>query len=402
MGLGGAFVALADDATAAFANPAGLVQLVRPEVSIEGRYWRYSTPFTERGRVEGLPSGIGADTTVGLETARSEQDLADVAFVSVAYPAGRWCLALFRHQLARFEFESETRGLFGGGTDSFQERFFDQRVTTDLDFVSSGVAVAYRLSENLSLGVGAIYHDISLSSVAAVFLPDEDPVAGLLAPTSYLPERSLVSQSVGGQDGDWALTAGLLWRPSESWRVGGVYRQGPETAIAVETIAGRAVDFGVPPGGILRRVDDVPVELPAVLGLGVAYRAPDGSLTVSFQWDRIEYSTVVDSLERFAARTGEPANVAVDDAHEIHLGGEYVFLRSTPVVAVRLGAWLDPDHQLRDTSGDLFLEAIQPRGEDQLHATFGLGIAYQKFQFDLGIDLSDEMDTASMSAVYSF
>ncbi len=39
MGFGGAFVALADDATAAFANPAGLVQLLRPEVSIEGRRW---------------------------------------------------------------------------------------------------------------------------------------------------------------------------------------------------------------------------------------------------------------------------------------------------------------------------------------------------------------------------
>ena len=39
LGLGGAFAALADDATAAFANPAGLVQLVRPEVSIEGRSW---------------------------------------------------------------------------------------------------------------------------------------------------------------------------------------------------------------------------------------------------------------------------------------------------------------------------------------------------------------------------
>ena len=34
MALGGAFVALADDATAAFANPAGLVQLLRPEVSL--------------------------------------------------------------------------------------------------------------------------------------------------------------------------------------------------------------------------------------------------------------------------------------------------------------------------------------------------------------------------------
>ena len=51
MGFGGAFVALADDATAAFANPAGLVQLVRPEVSIEGRLWSYSTSFIAGGTV---------------------------------------------------------------------------------------------------------------------------------------------------------------------------------------------------------------------------------------------------------------------------------------------------------------------------------------------------------------
>lgn len=37
LGFGGAFIGLADDATAAFANPAGLVQLGRPEVSIEVR-----------------------------------------------------------------------------------------------------------------------------------------------------------------------------------------------------------------------------------------------------------------------------------------------------------------------------------------------------------------------------
>ncbi len=63
IGFGGAFVALADDATAAFANPAGLVQLLRPEVSIEGRRWSYSTPFTEGGRIEGLPSGNGCRGT---------------------------------------------------------------------------------------------------------------------------------------------------------------------------------------------------------------------------------------------------------------------------------------------------------------------------------------------------
>ncbi len=82
MGSGGAFVALADDAIAALANPAGLVQLVRPEVSVEGRHWSYSTPFTVGGRVEGLPSGIGIDTEVGLRTASSEEDITGVSFLS--------------------------------------------------------------------------------------------------------------------------------------------------------------------------------------------------------------------------------------------------------------------------------------------------------------------------------
>ena len=38
VGMGGAFIAVADDATAASWNPAGLVQLERPELSIVGDY----------------------------------------------------------------------------------------------------------------------------------------------------------------------------------------------------------------------------------------------------------------------------------------------------------------------------------------------------------------------------
>lgn len=62
LGLGGAFVGLADDATAAFANPAGLVQLGRPEISLEGRRTSYSTPYTEGGRAE-VPRVDSGSTT---------------------------------------------------------------------------------------------------------------------------------------------------------------------------------------------------------------------------------------------------------------------------------------------------------------------------------------------------
>ena len=402
MGFGGAFVALADDATAAFSNPAGLAQLVRPEVSIEGRHWSYSTPYNQRGRLEGLPSGFGADTVAGLRKATSDDVVSGLAFLSVAYPKGRWSLAFFRHRLASFDFSGETRGFFGGGTACCQTRFFDQRFTSELDFVSYGLSAAYRVHDGLDVGFGVIYHQASLDSLAAVFLPDEDPLLGFLAPTSYLPERALISQKIFGDDTDWGLSAGFLWRLSQSWRIGGVYRQGPEATVALETRAGRVVDFGVPPDGLLRRVDGVPIELPWVLGLGFAYRAPQGGLTVSFQWDRIQYSTIEDSLTAAALAVGGDVDQAIDDANELHLGGEYVFLRSTPVVAVRAGAWLDPDHQVRETSSDLFLRALQPRGEDQVHLAVGFGVAFERFQIDVGLDLADQVDTVSVSAVHSF
>ena len=76
MGFGGAFVALADDATAAFANPAGLVQLTRPEISLEGRSWSYRTPYVRGGRAAGQPTGLGIDTAPNVLLGESTDDLA--------------------------------------------------------------------------------------------------------------------------------------------------------------------------------------------------------------------------------------------------------------------------------------------------------------------------------------
>ena len=39
LGMGGAFIAVADDATAASWNPGGLIQLERPEISAVGAYF---------------------------------------------------------------------------------------------------------------------------------------------------------------------------------------------------------------------------------------------------------------------------------------------------------------------------------------------------------------------------
>jgi hypothetical protein len=393
MGFGGAFVALADDATAAFANPAGLVQLATPELSVEGRHWSYSTPFTVGGRVEGQPSGIGIDTMPGISTARSEDDVGAISFLSVAYPKRKWSLAFFRHQLADFEFHGETQGLFGGGSDRGQVRIFDQRGMSHIELVSYGISGGYRISENVALGFGVVHHDGSFEGSATMFLPDDTP-DGLLGPTSFLPERSLVTERDSFDDTDWTLAAGFLWRLSKSWTLGGVYRQGPRFDAEAQFTAGEAGDFGVPPGGVFAEFSGIPLDLPAAMALGWAYRSQDGDFTLSFQWDRIEYSSIVETLEL--------DDRALDDADELHLGGEYVFLRSTPVIALRLGAWLDPDHQIRAITDDPLVRALLPGGDDEMHYAAGFGVALSSFQLDLGVDFSDQVDTVSLSAVYSF
>ena len=129
MGFGGAFVALADDATAAFANPAGLVQLVEPEVSLELRHWKNPVPVTYTGRLSGAPTGIGLDTKPGVFQTTYDHEFTGVSYLSFVYPHKKWSLAFYRHLLADFTVVAETQGLFAEapGLPLDTGRLFDRR-----------------------------------------------------------------------------------------------------------------------------------------------------------------------------------------------------------------------------------------------------------------------------------
>ncbi len=170
LGLGGAFVALADDATAAFANPAGLAQLIRPEFSIEGRRRSFSTPYTAGGRAAGEPTGMGLDTTSGLRTGESTEDVSGISFLSYVYSRNNWSLALYRHQLANFESTTETEGLFGEAPPTLPTfRPPDQRTAVNVEITAYGLAGAYRVTESLFLGVGISYFEGDLASTVEGF-----------------------------------------------------------------------------------------------------------------------------------------------------------------------------------------------------------------------------------------
>lgn len=410
LGLGGAFAALADDATAAFANPAGLVQLVSLEVSAELRHWRFTTPYIEGGRYEGEPTGVGLDTVDGLRTAVSEEQLTGLSFLSFVYPKGKWSFAIYRHQLANFRAQTDTQGLFhtgGTGTEIF--RSFDRRWSTELDIVSYGAAGAYRISDRLSLGLGLVYYDGRLDAPFEWVFFDDFTIDGIFGPNSYLPERQLANGDMAFDDSDWGLSAGLFWSFAQRWSVGAFYRQGPEFNLVYNVRTGtgiQLIDPSISPGETFL-VIATPMQFPDVYGFGIAYRTGDGKLTVGFEWDRVEYSSIFGSFDPVVIETVDDdldlgIELAADDGNELRLGAEYAFLDLEPVLALRAGVWLDPDHRFRSISSDPEHRALFQPGDDEIHVALGLGLAFGSFQIDLAADFSDLVDTFSLSAIYSF
>lgn len=397
MGLGGAFVALADDATAAFANPAGLVQLLRPEVSLEVRHWSFSTPYTVGGRASGVPTGYGIDVEPGIRTSTSNESATGVSFASFVYPKSRWSLALYRHQLTTYRLHTVINGLFGAGDPPDGViRNLDQQLATELHIVGYGLAGAWRATESLSFGLGLSYFEGSIGSDTLAYLVDEFP-ATFFEANSFLPDRLYVASDFDVDATDLGFSAGFLWSVTERWKVGGAFRQGPEFPYHLVNRAGPA--SGLPVGTVIDAVTGRSIAFPDVYALGLAYRSAGGSVTVGFEWDRVEYSSIVESLE---SPVSDIAHVAMDDADELHIGLEYVMLDTTPLVALRLGGWRDPDHQVRYLGDDPFARALFPPGEDALHWALGFGIAFRSFQLDLGVDFSNRVDTAAISAIYSF
>ena len=396
MALGGAFVALADDATAAFANPAGLIQLVRPEISLELRRRDYSTPYTEGGRASGSPTGLGIDTVDGIRTSFSNETTSGLSFLSFVYPGSKWSLAIYRHQLADFMVRTELNGLFGDTEDGGTRRELDQVTSTDFEIINNGVSGALELSESLSLGFGISYFVGSIDVSGSGYLVDRFPET-FWEPNSFLADRVFETSQFVSESSDWGINAGILWRFAEGWRLGGVYRQGPDLGYTIANRAGPA--HWEPEGSDTGSVSGLRISIPDVYGVGVAYRSPSGNVTVGFEWDRVEYSVIMETL---GSELVDVTDLGLDDADELHLGFEYVFLESTPLIAVRAGLWRDPDHRFRYEGDDPFQSALFHPGEDALHISVGAGIAFKRLQIDVGADFSDAVDQFALSAIFSF
>ncbi len=402
LAMGGAFLGAADDATAAYTNPAGLTRLgLEQQVSLELRRNEYSTRYASGGSFTTAPfdpSGVGYS--------RADDDTDEVSFVSWVLPRDRWAIALYRHQFLNYEnaYQTNPIGFTLPNGDVFATRGF--RAAADLEIVNWGASFAYNLTDTLSFGIGVSYYDFEMASVTERFDVNFDDL-------SNLPDVRN-AQAQFGDDSDYGYNIGLLYRGSDRFSIGLSYRSAPKFDY-------RAVNILNNESGPIVFNDRITAfEAPDMFGVGFSWRVTD-RLMLNLDVNRINYSNLSDPVDDAFfggdfAEFSDPlvlSRIKADSVWETRLGGEYVIDSLRFPVSLRAGVWREEAHKLTfvgDPDSPSFEGSETPYanavlffpGEDETHLSVGFGVAFPRFQLDFAYDDSDSRDTMSLSGVFRF
>lgn len=385
--MGGAFIGLADDATASEANPAGLTILTKPEVSFEYRNVRFNndalnsfTPFT-RGELE-------------LESFNDLKTISQPSFLSVVFPAGGATVAFSRQEVLNIEGEINE-------TLSFNSPQFPPGTTlsvlslagSDQKIVNWNISSASKVTEHFSVGASLRYSRIDWQAN----VNNIGQINGVTVPNIGF------QTTMDDNDSAFAYNVGALWSGSR-FSAGAVYKRNPKFELtAVET------GFGTKLGPFTNVL-----KVPDSFGFGVAAK-PNDNLTISSDLVWIKYSDLTDGFQagyNFLTDLLTNANIVyeVDDALEFHLGGEGVIFIKGHAVALRQGYYFKPSNSLTvksltgfdQATRDLVDRIFAPR-DDEHHFTVGAGIVFgPHFQVDWAADIADTTDQYVVSTVVRF
>ena len=386
IGMGGAFIGRADDATAAETNPAGLTILARPEVSAEYRHRDSRTtqsvitniPITNLD-ANPSPPDIGID--FGLADFNAQDELGSVdalGFLSFVYPFENWTIGFSRHQLI----DVDAR-LFGEASASpfhfIEANSFDG--DAEIEDINYGFSIATKVGDKVSLGGTLKISDFSIrSSVGA--RQKAQPTFGDHFTSIYDSDDI----SVG-------VNLGILVKPTSWFSVGAVYKYDP--SFELRTIVTN-VDRATGPEQVVTNVD---FDIPDQLGTGVSVTAAD--FTVNFDVIRVFYSQMEDVQAGFSLFTHllpfpkEDIVFRIDDGTDIHVGGEYLVRAESAVLAFRAGFYRQSRNlfyfQSAPAAADFLVPIFGTEAPDPLsHVTLGGGVTFDRIQFDIAGDFALE------------
>jgi len=353
--MGGAFIAVADDATAASWNPGGLTQLERPELSLVDNWKSLGEDFSDTDYISMEDS--------------FEVDFDNINYLSIVYPFRRTILG--RNLVASLNYQRKYD--FDRSLD-FRARVIGRSYSSivnilnlssfDIDFEQDGhlsalsPAFGFELTDRLSLGMTMNIWDSSLvPGNEWERVTERRGVANRFM--TFFPRGNRVSAIALGQVNDYEkfedvegrnYTFGALYKATERLSIGAVYHTAYSTDVKYTRYTRYAMPFG-----FRYYKSDLRIEWPSALGVGVAYRFPNDKLTLSLDVTRRDW----DSFVQIDRRGGLDARISPitrmnkwasphDPTYTVRLGAEYVFVdpnraRQKLLPSLRAGLMYDPE-----------------------------------------------------------
>ncbi len=370
LGLGGAFVAVADDVTAADSNPAGLAQLESTQVLAGLRSASLDTEF----------SGGLAPAPV-----THEDSLRGPAFVGWVHPMGKVTYAGYYQREA--ECTSEARFVDGPFFIEFSPynrvdaRRYDQRLET------LGASAAGRLGPSTSVGVTVRYQRLSVEwedERSFDFFPHIPQPLAFWGP--FIDVRTMADDD----ETDVTVVVGLLVHPEGRWKGGLSYQQGGDFAPAAQT---HFRGFTQSP-----LLYDLDLELPDVVSAGASFQ-PRERWLLSAQASHVTYSSLrnlprapLPGFGDFFPTSPYFGDDPPDDETQVHLGTEVRVGAAERPLTLRAGAWTDPDH-----------DTVRAIDSDQVHLALGAGKALARgWGLDGAVRIGDTVSEGLLTLSYAF
>lgn len=335
IGTGGAFIAVADDATAVSFNPAGLAQLLRPEFSVVGKQLDRRQDFQRFAGPE-----------VSFDDSSSTDRTTSPDFWSFTLPwkhkGLNYTFQLSHQRIFDFGFRSDrTFNSRVGTTPRLNRQYVDQRGGVNLWSAALGAELTPRML------VGG---SVNLWRGSWSFKSDSMSLTPAGAPLTELGFR----QDNSFKGFNWS--AGAIWR-SEYLNLGAVYRSaftadyGFTNSVLFEDYTGTVPDsLEQNPAQTFR------LEWPESLGAGLGLHLHPRWL-VTADWTRIRWSrttiradrSVYDGLNFFDLQ----AATRTPDIVDFHSGTEWIaYLGDRVVIPVRAGVFREPQPLVDRRTGE--------------------------------------------------
>ncbi|MGH7596630.1 MAG: hypothetical protein ACREOI_09770 [bacterium] len=422
--LGGAFIGIADDATAAAINPAGVSFLLRPEISLSHAIGQQARDYPI--------GGVGG----GVNEFRDHNPIFDQTLVNIAYPQWGFTFALYRqlafhadfdftrHQFLTFAPERPltlheqlgASGNFSGLISNFSAQV-----------IHNAFVAAKTLHRRLRLGF----------SVAATQCRLQLHESHYFDPNLWLQKNFTSAEvAIGGNraeslyrlydlelnDFKMTWTAGILLELDPNLTLGMVYQHLPRfKAINRITLPAYTLPDRTPADGQRDEINFAPeiklvpfkLDLPDHFGAGLAWK-PTGNTLVAFDAVVYRNHSLLRDLSLDLPQDDKPANgssdidpdgrndVAAKDFLSLRGGIEYRLKKSALILPLRAGFYLEPSFALHAVSPDKNLQIEYPDESPRLHFTWGMGIIFKNARFEVSSDLSSTLIEGLGSAVMSF